>query len=103
MFQKKKQTVVGGTVLFYLNRSVCLVFYNVVNEKYSSTRLSSLQLYRAMCSAKKRHCKIVDFGVSHTPGGEDPLSPKFSLISFKEQFGAQGSLRIVYQKDLSVS
>ena len=46
---------------------------------------------------------IVDLGVSHNPESNNPLSPKFSLIQFKEQFGARGVLRIVYQKDYRVN
>ena len=49
--------------------------------------------------AKKHNFKWIDFGVSHTPEQENPLTPKFSLIHFKEQFNAKGVLRIAYQKE----
>tara|TARA_B100000579_G_scaffold425732_1_gene431891 strand:- start:1217 stop:2173 length:957 start_codon:yes stop_codon:yes gene_type:complete len=98
-FNKK---VVGGTLLFCINSDVCLVFYNVVDEKFKGTQLASLQLYNAMLFAQKNNYQILDFGVSHKPESLFPLSPKFSLINFKEQFGARGCLRAVYQKELDV-
>ena len=36
---------------------------------------------------KEKNINILDFGVSHIPESENPLSPKFSLIQFKEQLG----------------
>jgi len=94
------QDIVGGTVLFYLNSHSCLVFYNTVSDKHNDTQLSSYQLYNAIEAAKNRQCQIIDFGVSHMPEMENPLKPKFSLIRFKEQFGAKGCIRTVYKKDL---
>ena len=98
-FNKK---VVGGTLLFCINSKVCLVFYNVVDEKFKGIQLASLQLYNAMLFAQKNNYQILDFGVSHKPESRFPLSPKLSLINFKEQFGARGCLRTVYKKELDV-
>ena len=98
---KDKERVSGGTLLFYLNSKTCLVFYNVVDKKYKKNQLSSYQLYNAMNEAKKRGCNFIDFGVSHNPEKNNPLSPKHSLIRFKEQFNARGCIRTVYQKGLN--
>ena len=97
----KKNIIIGGTLLFYPNIRTCLVFYNVVDKLYANNQLASFQLYNAMFCAKKNNCNVIDFGVSHLPETSFPLSPKFSLIQFKEQFGAKGCLRTVYRKDLS--
>ena len=97
--QKNKKTI-GGMVLFLANTEVCLVFYNIISEEYRKSQLSALQLYRCLEFAKKHNFNYVDFGVSHTPEQKNPLSPKFSLIQFKEQFAAKGVLRKVYQKKL---
>ena len=96
------KTVIGGTLLFCINSNICLVFYNVVDEKFKKIQLASLQLYHSMLFAQKNNYQILDFGVSHKPDSRLPLSPKFSLINFKEQFGARGCLRVVYKKELDV-
>ena len=96
------QQISGGTLLFCIHPRICLVFYNVIKEKFKATQLASLQLYSAMSFAQKNNYKILDFGVSHKPEALNPLSPKFSLINFKEQFGAKGCLRIVYKKEFNV-
>ena len=49
--------------------------------------------------AYQRGCALIDLGVSQTPETTNPLEPKMSLIKFKEQFGALGVIRNVYQKD----
>ena len=94
--------VIGGTLLFCIHSNVCLVFYNVVDKKFKKIQLASLQLYNTMLFAQKNNYQILDFGVSHKPESQLPLSPKFSLINFKEQFGARGCLRTVYKKDFDV-
>ena len=48
--------------------------------------------------SKKQGYRLVDFGVSQNPESSDPLSPKISLIQFKECFGAKGAMRTVYIK-----
>ena len=98
LISKCGDTVSGGTLLFYPNSAVCLVFYNIVDEKYKKNQLSSYQLYNAIIEAERRGCSSIDFGVSHNPETNDPLSPKYSLIRFKEQFNARGCIRTVYQK-----
>ena len=95
---KNKQKTVGGRVLFFANNVVCLVFYNTTIKEYRKTQLSTLQLYKCMEMAQSKGLSIIDFGVSHTPEKATFLDPKFSLIKFKEQFGAKGTLRTVYEK-----
>ena len=97
---KEGETIVGGSLLFFINKKTCLIFYNVVEEKYRKTQLSTFQLFNCMKIAKKSGAKIIDFGVSHLPENDNPLAPKFSLIKFKEQFGAFGVIRTGYKKEL---
>ena len=95
---KYQNKIVGGTLIFQTSKTTCLVFYNVVNIAYRNSQLAALQLYQCMVAAKKQNCYIVDLGVSHTPETSNPLSPKKSLIQFKEQMGASGVLRTIYNK-----
>ena len=46
--------------------------------------------------------KIIDYGVSQEPEKNNPLTPKISLIGFKEQFNSLGVWRRAYQKDFDV-
>ena len=93
--------ICGGTLFLYTNQSSCLIFYNVVKEKYKRTQLASLQLFSCMKEAYKNNKTIIDFGVSHYPENKNPLEPKLSLIKFKEQFGSSSVLRTVYKKDFN--
>ena len=95
----KSDRVLGGSVIFFANKKVSLVFYNTILKKYRNSQIAMLQLYKCMEISKKYGYQMVDFGVSHTPEDEDPMAPKFSLIRFKEQFDARGVLRIAYQKE----
>lgn len=94
--------VVGGSLIFVINNNVGLVFYNVVLNKYKNSQLASYQFYKSMQLCKKRGLQYIDFGVSHIPQDKNPLTPKLSLISFKEQFGAFGVMRHVYKKDYQI-
>ena len=97
---KFKGKIVGGFVIFHTTKKTSLIFYNIIDDTMTESQLSALQLYNCMKICKKRGSDVVDFGVSHAPEQDNPLDPKFSLIQFKEQFGARGVMRIAYQKEL---
>ncbi len=101
LVSKQNNVIVGGVLLFYPTAFSCLVFYNVVDPLFRNSQLATFQLYHAAKQAKNNKCSVLDFGVSHTPEKQNPLHPKFSLIRFKEQFGAKGCFRFVYQKNLN--
>ena len=96
---RNENKIIGGSLIFFTNDNVALVFYNTILEQYRESQIAMLQLYKCMEIAKKHNFQWIDFGVSHTPEQENPLTPKFSLIHFKEQFNAKGVLRIAYQKE----
>ena len=95
----KKDSVVGGSLIFFANKKISLIFYNTILEELRNSQISMLQLYKCMEISKQLGYQMVDFGVSHTPEANDPMAPKLSLIHFKEQFNARGVLRVAYQKD----
>ncbi len=95
----KKDSVVGGSLMFFANKKISLIFYNTILEELRNSQISMLQLYKCMEISKQLGYQMVDFGVSHTPEANDPMAPKLSLIHFKEQFNARGVLRVAYQKD----
>ena len=94
--------VVGGSVIFITNKRVSLVFYNAVDNTVRKSQLAAYQLYYCSLISQKIGMKFIDFGVSHEPENKNPLSPKISLINFKEQFNASGVLRRAYKKDFDV-
>jgi len=93
--------IIGGSVIFHTTNQTSMIFYNIIDPSMTESQLSVLQLYKSMQVCKKAGADIIDFGVSHTPEQAHPLDPKFSLIKFKEQFGARGVMRIAHQKDLN--
>ena len=95
-----KQKIIGGLLLFFTTQNTCLIFYNVVEENASNKNISLYQIYHCIEYCIKNSFNVVDFGVSHLPNEKNPLLPKLSLIKFKEQFGCQGALRVVYEKKI---
>ena len=98
----KNNCVVGGAVLFITNNNTSLVFYNAVEESMRQSQLAAYQLYYCADVSEKQGMKFIDFGVSQEPKNSNPLTPKISLISFKEQFNSLGVWRRAYQKDFDV-
>ena len=98
----KNDRVVGGAVLFITNNNTSLVFYNAVEESVRQSQLAAYQLYYCANISEEQGMKFIDFGVSQEPENNNPLAPKISLISFKEQFNSLGVWRRAYQKDFDV-
>jgi len=92
--------IIGGYLIFHTNQNTSMVFYNVIMNKAIYKQVAMLQLYHSMKLAKEKNQQFIDFGVSHIPKSNNPLEPKFSLIQFKEQFGAAGVQRTAYYKEL---
>ena len=92
--------IIGGYLIMHANTTASIIFYNVIINKATYKQVAMLQLYHSMKLAKQKKQLYVDFGVSHIPTNTNPLEPKFSLIQFKEQFGAVGVQRTAYYKNL---
>ena len=89
---------IGGTFNFITNKKVLLVFYNMIDYQYQKYHPATYQLYKVLEWSKIKKFHFVDFGVSQRATKLDTLSPHYSLINFKEQFGSNGMLRIALQK-----
>ena len=92
--------VVGGSVVFAANNHTSLLFYNMVLEEFRSMQIGSYQIYHVIDWSMDHGLKYLDLGVSQMHGTSQPLDPKESLISFKEQFGAKALVRTAYKKNL---
>ena len=97
----KKKCVVGGAILFITNNNTSLVFYNAVAKNMRNTQLSAYQLYFCSNISEQLGMCFIDFGVSQKAETINPLSPKMSLIKFKEQLNAVGVRRKAYQKEFN--
>ena len=98
---KKDNMVIGGNLLFIANPNVAIIFYNMINYKFSNLQIATIQVIESIRWAHKHKYKYLDFGVSHEIGENYFLIPKMSLIKFKEEFGAFGALRLVLNKTVN--
>ena len=93
-----KDIPIGGTFNFIANKKVVLVFYNMIDYRYEKYHQATYQLYKVLDWSKTNGYHFVDVGVSQISTKTDSLSPHYSLINFKEQFGSNGMLRIGLKK-----
>ncbi len=91
---------VGGTLMFHANSRVGIIFYNMIDYNYLDLHPSTLQIIEVIKWAYDREYIHLDFGISHEPKAENPLTPSESLIRFKEEFGSRVSIRKVYSKEI---
>lgn len=98
---KQSQNVIGGSLLFNANQRVSIIFYNMIDYRFVNLQIASIQVIESIKWAYKNNFKFLDFGISHKPDHTNPLTPKMSLIKFKEEFGSVGSLRLVFNKSLA--
>tara|TARA_B100001029_G_C15045141_1_gene446549 strand:- start:47 stop:1036 length:990 start_codon:yes stop_codon:yes gene_type:complete len=97
---KKDGEIIGGSLLFVANQKIAIIFYNMIDYRFVNLQIASIQVIESIKWAYKNNYKFLDFGISHQPEHINPLTPKMSLIKFKEEFGSIGSLRLVFNKNL---
>lgn len=91
-------TLIGGTLNLIANERVGIIFYNMIDYRFRKCHPAEFQIFETIRWAKRNQLSYLDFGVSHDPKADDPLSPVPSLIRFKEEFGSAGVIRRVYEK-----
>ena len=89
---------IGGTLIINANKKTGIIFYNMINYKYSYLQPAILQTIEAIRYAAIKNIKYLDFGVSQDPKADNPLTPSNSLIQFKEETGAFTIIRKAYNK-----
>ncbi len=83
---------IAGALLFLVNGNVALSFYIAHKEEYKQHRATNLLLMETMQWAQQEGFRYYDMGTSMI--GE---KPNWSLVAFKETFGAQSFLRDTYE------
>ena len=85
--------LIAGFLIFLANSRVALSFYPMMNYAFEEYKPIFLLSDTAMTWAQANGYSFFDLGVSQDTNDENPMTPKLSLIRFKEKFDSRGLLR----------
>ncbi len=85
--------LIAGFLLFRANARVALSFYPMMRYDFEEYKPMYLLSQRAIEWAKRDGYAFFDLGVSQDTSDDNPMTPKLSLIRFKEKFDSRGLLR----------
>ncbi len=88
-----KDIPIGGSLMFYPNKNVALCFYNMLLYEYAEYKPIHIVMYAVIKDASENGFNYVDIGVSQETSAENPMTPRLSLIDFKEKFDAKSIMR----------
>ncbi len=88
-----KDKPIGGSSMFYPNKTVALCFYNMLLYDYAELKPIQRIMYEVVKDATEKGYQYVDIGVSQDTKAENPMTPSMSLIEFKEKFDAKTIMR----------
>jgi len=94
------RTAVGGSLMFYTNAHVAVCFYNMLLYEYAHLKPIQRVMYEVVKHATENGYRFVDIGVSQETSAADPMTPRTSLIDFKEKFDAKTIMRNTFQLKL---
>jgi hypothetical protein len=89
--------IVGGVVAFVCNRRAAHVFYFASRPEQQRERPLNLAVLELIRFAARRELRYVNFGISTEAGG---TAVNWGLFRFKESFGAGGTLRSYWAREL---
>lgn len=93
----KDSSMIAGTVVFIANSVACHTFYIAQDYDYQFFRPLNHLLSETIKWAHSEGFRFLNFGISTESGGTI-INP--GLFRFKEGFGAYGTVRRYYRKDL---
>ena len=88
-----KDKPIGGSLMFYPNKTVALCFYNMLLYDYAEYKPIHRVMYEVVKDSTKNGYAYVDIGVSQDTKADNPMTPSMSLIEFKEKFDAKTIMR----------
>lgn len=97
----KGDQAVGGTLNFVANDRLAIIFYNMIDYKFSDLQPATIQVIETIKWAKQMGFRMLDFGVSQDPKAENPLTPSKPLIRFKEELTSRSVIRKAFVKEFS--
>ncbi len=91
---------VAASLIFSCNKQATIIFYNMLLYEYEKYRPIFLAMHEVTKWSMENGHTYVDIGVSQNPSHENPMTPSYSLVEFKEKFNAKGFLRSTFRKML---
>lgn len=88
-----KDQPIAGSNLFIANKQVSLCFYNMLRYEFEHLKPIHRVMYEVVKWATEEGYEYVDIGVSQDTKAENPMTPSYSLIDFKEKFDAKTVMR----------
>lgn len=88
-----KETPIAGSLMFFVNDTCALCFYNMLLYDYAEYKPIHRIMYEVVKYSTENNYSYVDIGVSQDTSAENPMTPSMSLIDFKEKFDAKTVMR----------
>lgn len=89
--------LLAGTMIMVCKPDIWLFFYIASSEQGREMRAVPALIDAVIKEAAAKRIRLLDFGVSHETAHPNPMEPKYSLIHFKEGFGARGVQRFTFK------
>lgn len=88
-----KDVPIAGSLMFFVNRTCALCFYNMLDYNYEYLKPIHRIMYEVVKYSTDNGYSYVDIGVSQDTKAENPMTPSLGLIDFKEKFDAKTVMR----------
>lgn len=88
-----KDIPIGGSLMFFVNRTCALCFYNMLLYDYDEYKPIQRVMYEVVKYSTDNGYSYVDIGVSQDTSADNPMTPSMDLINFKEKFDAKTVMR----------
>lgn len=88
-----KDIPIAGSLMFFVNRTCALCFYNMLDYNYEYLKPIHRIMYEVVKYSTDNGYSYVDIGVSQDTKAENPMTPSLGLIDFKEKFDAKTVMR----------
>ena len=84
---------IAGSLMFVANPQVFLCFYIMMKYEYKHLHPVNRLMYEIGLWATRAGYQYIDIGVSQDTKAENPMTPSYSLIEYKENFDAKTIMR----------
>jgi hypothetical protein len=88
---------VAGSLVFLANPTVAICFYNMLRYEADHLKPVDRLMYEVVRDATDQGYRYVDIGVSQETAAANPMTPRMSLIDYKENFDARTVMRNTFQ------
>lgn len=95
-----KDKLIAASLNFSCNSQVLLCFYNMMQYEFEKLTPTYVVMHEVIKWSIANGFKFFDIGVSQNTTAENPMTPSYLLVDFKEQFNAKGILRSTFRKIL---